>query len=260
MISEAGVADAQVSLIFRAAHTVKGAAATVGYPVMPEVALSLERLMIEVREQGLPFDAVVAEVVATGSDVLEGLLSAAEGTGDTLTTTLDTFWARLEPLTETPEPKQVAVQAAATADTASPTTSTIRVSLAKLDMLMTLSNELVSARARVDRLLGQFSGLTELLDASRVRLGRTVADFEERYLNPRLQASVPQRSAPGRPSEELESRSLLDLSGFDELEFDSYSDLNILARSVAEMSSDLTRGADAVCSVRRPATRRNRRR
>ena len=239
MIAEAGVADAQVSLIFRAAHTVKGAAATVGYPVMPEVALSLERLMIEVREQGLPFGAVVAEVVATGSDVLEGLLSAAEGTGDTLTTTLDTFWARLEPLTETPEPKQAAVQAAATADTAGPTTSTIRVSLAKLDTLMTLSNELVSARARVDRLLGQFSGLTELLDASRTRLGWTVADFEERYLNPRLQASAPQRSAPGRPSGELESRSLLDLSGFDELEFDSYSDLNILARSVAEMSSDL---------------------
>ena len=240
MISEAGVADAQVSLIFRAAHTVKGAAGAVGLPVMPDVALSLERLMIEVREQGLPFDAAVAEVVATGSDVLEGLLSAAEGTGNTLTTTLDTFWARLEPLTETPEPKQVAVQAAATADTASPTASTIRVSLARLDTLMTLSNELVSARARVDRLLGQFSGLTELLDASRTRLGRTVADFEERYLNPRLQASVPQRSpSPYAAGPDESSRLRLNLSEFDELEFDSYSDLNILARSVAEMSSDL---------------------
>ena len=241
MIAEAGVADAQVSLIFRAAHTVKGAAGAVGLPVMPDVALSLERLMIEVREQGLPFDAAVAEVVATGSEVLEGLLRTAEGAETDLTTTLDMFWARLEPLTEMPAPKQVAATQATVAetDTTNPTASTIRVSLAKLDTLMTLSNELVSARARVDRLLGQFSGLTELLDASRTRLGRTVADFEARYLNPRLQASLPQRSAPGRPNEAPESRGLLDLSGFDELEFDSYSDLNILARSVAEMSSDL---------------------
>ncbi len=241
MISEAGVADAQVSLIFRAAHTVKGAAATVGCPVMPDVALGLERLMIEVREQGLPFDAAVAEIVATGSEVLEQLLSVAEGGDDTLTTTLDTFWARLEPLAETPE-QQVATQAAATGDTAGPTASTIRVSLAKLDTLMTLSNELVSARARVDRLLGQFSSLTELLDASRTRLGRTVSEFEERYLNPRLQASLPQCSDRNSAEEgETQGRSLrLDLSAqFDELEFDSYSDLNILARSVAEMSSDL---------------------
>ena len=250
MISEAGVADAQVSLIFRAAHTVKGAAGAVGCPVMPDVALSLERLMIEVREQGLPFGAAVAEVVATGSEVLEQLLRTAEGAETDLTTALDTFWARLEPLAETPESKQAAeVQAATTlADAANPTASTIRVSLAKLDTLMTLSNELVAARARVDRLLGQFSGLTELLDASRTRLGRTVAEFEERYLNPRLQASLPQRndrniSSPKQNEglAETQGRSLrLDLSEqFDELEFDSYSDLNILARSVAEMSSDL---------------------
>ena len=261
-ISEAGVADEQVTLIFRAAHTVKGAAATVGCPLMPEVALSLERLMIEVREQGLPFDAAVAEVVETGCAVLEQLLSTAVGTGEpdtaldtALTALLDTFWARLEPLTETPEQAQpgaaaqtagqtsaqTTLNAAAGADTANLSASTIRVNLAKLDTLMTLSNELVSSRARLDRLLGQFSGLTELLDASRTRLGRTVSEFEERYLNPRLQASMPQRTDRNAPEPDETSRGLrLDLSEqFDELEFDSYSDLNILARSVAEMSSDL---------------------
>lgn len=250
VISESGVADEQVSLIFRAAHTVKGAAATVGFPTMPEVALRLERLMIEVREQGLPFGAAVAEVVATGTEVLELLLSTGETTTDisgvdTLNDTLSTFWALLEPFAAVPEPGRAEDAQTTAADTA--TTSTIRVSIAKLDTLMTLSNELVAARARVDRLLDQFSGLTRLLDTSRTRLGRTVSEFEERYLNPRLQASIPQRSAQGSTlltanlTADDASRGLwANVSEqFDELEFDSYSDLNILARSVAEMSSDL---------------------
>ena len=249
-IAEAGVADAPVSAIFRAAHTIKGAAATVGCPVMPEVALRLERLMIEVREQGLAFDAAVAEVVAVGCDVLAGLLATAESTvaaGETsgeLTAMLATFQALLEPLTEAPVKAQTEDTPADTAASA----STIRVSLTKLDTLMTLSNELVAARARVDRLLDQFSALTKLLNASRTRLGRTVSEFEERYLNPRLQASTPPKSTPlksASPNRDALTRELgqslrMDLSEqFDELEFDSYSDLNILARSVAEMSSDL---------------------
>ena len=260
-IAEAGVTDEQTGLIFRAAHTVKGAAAMVGCPVMPDVALSVERLMIEVREQGLPFNAAVAEVVSLGSDVLAQLLSTAEAANKTanetvnetasetpLLTLLDTFWALLEPFTGTPEAalqraevkQNTATQSTATVTDAA-SASTIRVSLARLDVLMTLSNELVAARARVDRLLDQFSGLTTLLDTSRTRLSRTVAEFEERYLNPRLQAATAQRTSPLTSPGETANRGLrANVSDqFDELEFDSYSDLNILARSVAEMSSDL---------------------
>ena len=199
--------------------------------------------MIEVREQGLPFDADVAEVVGIGTDVLESFLTTAETEGETsLPTALETFQALLEPFTETPEPALAEeVQAATTTPSADAGTgSTIRVSLAKLDTLMTLSNELVAARARVDRLLGQFSSLNDLLDTSRSRLSRTVSEFEERYLNPRLQAAVTQRSSALSPTDAPNQSLRANLSEqFDELEFDSYSDLNILARSVAEMSSDL---------------------
>ena len=242
-----------MSAIFRAAHTLKGAAATVGCPVMPDVALRIERLMIEVREQGLPFDAAVAETVMTGSAALEQILAAAEGQNPPLKATLDAF-NELEPLATGAE----AVPGVASGKTADDATAnaatgnavmnnktqtpnaTIRVSLDKLDTLMTLSNELVASRSRLDRLLGDLGGLTGLLDASRSRLGRTVSEFEERYLNPRLQATALRGAAPSQ-SDAAENTLRASLSErFDELEFDSYSDLNILARSVAEMASDLS--------------------
>ncbi|RMH54131.1 MAG: hybrid sensor histidine kinase/response regulator, partial [Deinococcus-Thermus bacterium] len=61
-------------------------------------------------------------------------------------------------------------------------------------------------------------------------------DFEARYLNPRLSSSteppqpLPPQNTLGKTVREL----------FTELEFDRYDDLNILARSIQEMTSDLS--------------------
>ena len=231
------VSDRLVSTIFRAAHTLKGAAATVGYPYLPEQALKLERLMIEVREQELPFDAAVVELLRAGADVIEALLGG-EGLGETLAA----FDAQYGALVSAPEtPVDSARTETLTPGSGAATGATIRVSLAKLDTLMTLANELVSARARVDKLLGELGDLSGLLDASRTRLGKTVGEFEERYLNPRLQASLPVAAGTERDGDGSKDGGLsAGLSErFDELELDSYSDLNILARSVAEMSNDL---------------------
>ena len=236
------VSDRLISAIFRAAHTLKGAAAAVGYPYLPEQALKLERLMIEVREQELPFDAGVLDLLRTGADAIEALLVGEAG--QELGATLAAFDALYEPLVSAPEPVATtdaeAAQTKALAPGGAQVGATIRVSLAKLDTLMTLSNELVSARARVDGLLDQLTNLSSVLDLSRTRLGKTVDEFEERYLNPRLQASLPVAAHAGSNSATADGGLRLGLSErFDELEFDSYSDLNILARSVAEMSSDL---------------------
>ncbi len=238
------VSDRLVSTIFRAAHTLKGATAAVGYPYLPEHALKLERLMIEVREQELPFDAAVLDVLRTGADVVEALLVGEAG--QELGATLTAFDALYTPLVSAPEPvtstegADAAQTKALTPGGSGAVGATIRVSLAKLDTLMTLSNELVSARARVDGLLGQLGDLSSVLDTSRTRLSKTVDEFEERYLNPRLQASLPLAAGNRNPSGAADGGLRLGLSErFDELEFDSYSDLDILARSVAEMSSDL---------------------
>ena len=240
-----GAADEHVSAIFRAAHTVKGAAGAVGCPYLPDVALKLERLTIEVREQGLIFDAAAQDALVAGAALLEQYVRTAEGDkqddNHDLAGASAAFAERYAPFAGAAGEAQPDAATVTTAE-ADRSTATIRVSLGKLDALMTLSNELVTARSRVDRLLDELGGLTGLLDASRTRLAKTVGEFEERYLNPRLQAMSP-LSGPESGGEAGADSTGLRASlteRFDELEFDSYSDLNILARSVAEMSGDLT--------------------
>lgn len=231
-----GATDAHVSAIFRAAHTVKGAAAAVACPHLPDAALKLERLAIEVREQGLEFNAAQGAFVA-GAALLEAFVGAAEGEEHDLAGATAAFAERYAPFAEAADDAHAEAATTAAADAGPSAAATIRVGLTKLDTLMMLSNELVTARSRVDRLLDELGGLTGLLDASRTRLAKTVGEFEARYLNPRLQAMSP-LGGPEAGGDTGLRASLAER--FDELEFDSYSDLNILARSVAEMSGDLT--------------------
>ncbi len=100
----------------------------------------------------------------------------------------------------------------------------------RLDTLMNLVGELMIARSRLDRRLAQLDQVSELLLASRTRLGQVGRDFEFR------------RQAPTMPrdAERDDAGELRDISElFAELEFDRYDDISILARSVTEMSADV---------------------
>ncbi len=111
---------------------------------------------------------------------------------------------------------------------------TIRVALDRLDALMDLVGELVIARSALERRLGEIDRLGEVLFASRARLGQAVADIEHRSLEARL----PSRRGRGAAEDEhARPRSVAEL--FAELEFDRYDDLTLFARSVAEIASDI---------------------
>jgi chemosensory pili system protein ChpA (sensor histidine kinase/response regulator) len=116
----------------------------------------------------------------------------------------------------------------------------VRVSLDRLDTLLNLAGETLVAHSRLGLLAQRFEEMDHLLEAARQRLLRTTADFETRYLNPRLslqEAQAPQaQSNLGKTVQEL----------FSELEFDRYDDLNILARSIQEMTSDLAEVRNAL--------------
>ena len=99
---------------------------------------------------------------------------------------------------------------------------------------MDLVGELVVARSALERRLGDLDRLGDVLFASRARLGQAVTDFERRHLDPRL--SVP-RPADAAPAPAVSPRSVSEL--FAELEFDRYDDFTLLARSVAEIASDI---------------------
>lgn len=135
------------------------------------------------------------------------------------------FLARLEALPR-PAPRSAAA----------PTGPGIRVAVERLDALMNLVGELMIARSRLDRRLAQLDQVSQLLLASRTRLGQAGRDFEFRRHALGMPPRAPQDGAPERD----EIGDLRDLSElFAELEFDRYDDVNILARSVAEMSADV---------------------
>ncbi|MCM0081305.1 chemotaxis protein CheA [Geomonas sp. Red32] len=66
---------ASIDGLFRAAHSLKGMAASMEYQDVVEVAHGMEDLMIKVRDGGLPFDAGIADLLLEGTDLIDGLLN-----------------------------------------------------------------------------------------------------------------------------------------------------------------------------------------
>jgi chemosensory pili system protein ChpA (sensor histidine kinase/response regulator) len=104
----------------------------------------------------------------------------------------------------------------------------VRVSLERLDSLMNLVGELVIARSRLDRRLGQLERVGELLAFSRGRMAHAVEQFEKKHNFPTLRAAA--APADATPIAAI----------FGDLEFDRYDDVNVLARGVAEISADVS--------------------
>lgn len=72
---------ATIATIFRAAHTIKGMAMTMGYTRMGEVTHQAENWLDEVRQGKRHVDATFIDTLFRSLDVLEGLLADVEATG-----------------------------------------------------------------------------------------------------------------------------------------------------------------------------------
>ena len=252
-----GYSEGALNSVFRAAHTLKGAAYMAGLPEVGELAHGLEDLMVAVREEGMAFDEILLGVLKKGNESLRLMLETAEGRAEghgaaleeALRETAEGLTALLgEAAPQIIELEGVAEESTDQTDTETETApnAIIRVRLDKLDTLMNLAGDMVAARARLERQVQEFGGVNTILDTSRARLLRTVSEFEEKYLNPRLaamtQATTTTKATTTQGDAEGERRGLGATTAemFDELEFDSYNDLNILARSVGEMANDLS--------------------
>ncbi|GGJ69798.1 hybrid sensor histidine kinase/response regulator [Deinococcus aquiradiocola] len=230
-------AQANITLMFRSAHTIKGSAFMVGLPALGHVAHRLEDLMNAVREQGLTLAGAPSALLLQGVTLLERMLLTAEGHDDAaLTADSERLPARIQALLQGDAPTvERAVPDAPVPGTVAGGAQTVRVSTERLDSIMDGIGQLVMSRARLERQLDRLSQLEEALQASHARVQRVVRDFEERYLNPDMVRS----DAPEAPGEAPGGLRGTVSEVFEELEFDSYDDMNILARSVTELSADL---------------------
>jgi chemosensory pili system protein ChpA (sensor histidine kinase/response regulator) len=273
-MEKSGPSDAQIGSLFRAVHTLKGAAYTVGCTVVGDLVHRFEDLMVVIREGRVPLTPSVIETVLVGTDAVRLLLGLAEAPAAEVDALVEAALTQVErlvpagdleasgapavaaaaslqpaPPAETPVPVEGRTPAAVTVSARRVVTTGpgVRVSLDRLDALMNLVGELVIARSRLDRRLAELDRAGELLLFSQERMARAVKDFEvSREAGEWAPRPVPGRdgaapapagpAAEGRPATAPHSP-LTRL--FDELEFDRYDDFDILARSVAELSADL---------------------
>jgi chemosensory pili system protein ChpA (sensor histidine kinase/response regulator) len=246
--------EGELGGLFRAVHTLKGAAYVVGCTPIGALAHGLEDLLVAVREGHARLTPAVLDAVQAAVDTFKHMLDPAAEPALDLTSAAADIRQRVAALLAAeppvvgapridPTPTPLALPSlpprpplsSRPAPRAPAGRQTIRVTLERLDCLMDLVGELVVARSALERRLGDLDRLGDVLFSSRARLGQAVADFERRQLDARLPArrpgdeSVEPRHARPRSVGEL----------FAELEFDRYDDFTLLARSVAEIASDI---------------------
>ncbi|HEV8226401.1 MAG TPA: hybrid sensor histidine kinase/response regulator [Methylomirabilota bacterium] len=251
-----GTAKAEeVARLFRAVHTLKGAAYTVGCAPVGDVAHRIEDILDAVRDQRLDFAPAVFEAVLGGVDTLRLLLGgSAQATPDArigIQRSLDVLDAlRPAPVPFDRDARQAEEEPALVPSAPAPVRPrfmpamrepqrrregegregrpSIRVGLDRLDSLMNLVGELVIARSRLDQRFAQIERVNELLAFSRSRMSQAVRDFEEKHRYTQLPPAL--SGAAADPGSDV----------FAELEFDRYDDFNIFARSVDEISADVS--------------------
>ena len=231
-------ADALPTLL-RTIHTLKGAAYTVGCSPIGELAHRLENLLVDIRDTRMSPSPPVVEAVAAGVAALRGMIAVDAGTRDRLPAVLEHALAALPGPASGPAvgPSRAIPSETGHAEPAPRAVrSTVRVPVECLDSLADLVGEFVVARSRLDRHLERLHRVDELLSGSAARMTRVVQNFElehEYALLGGVRPSPPSAGSNGRASSSITAL-------FEELEFDRYSDFNVLARSVREISADLS--------------------
>ena len=118
-----GATESEIAALFRAVHTLKGAAYTVGCGMIGDLAHRLEDMLGEIREHRRALDRAAIEAVFTGLDALRLLVHSDEERADTRATAYERALGLLDALTAVatavdsqPSVAPVAVQAADTSD------------------------------------------------------------------------------------------------------------------------------------------------
>ena len=150
-----------IDSLFRAAHSLKGMAASMEYGEVVLVAHGMEDLMARVREGALEFGAGVADLLLEGVDLIDALLADVEADRVESRPTED-YAQRLagytpaprgkeapEPPRDTPKPTPAPPEPEKAKEPSGETGGTVRVKTELLDHLINLTGELVTNKHRL---------------------------------------------------------------------------------------------------------------
>ena len=252
--------------LFRSIHTVKGSAAQVGLHRLSAVAHRVEDLIGHLRDGGLQPSAEIVDLCLQSVDVLRKFLTRQWSSDVEMAATIDPLLTRIGELAPeeadegTSEAQTVTVaEQGSPAETPAPVAASrpagtqplpqaksVRISLERLDRMMNAVGELVINRTRMLGRLSELGKLVEVLTFSKSRLAGKIAEFQEKHEFNRISTGlVPGSQAPQmdtfRPRAAARAPLMSnDLLEFSELEMDRYDDVNILSRSLTEISADVS--------------------
>lgn len=261
----------EINRLFRAIHTVKGSAAQVGLRRLGAIAHRIEDLVGRLRDGLLEASPAVVDVCLESVDVLKKTLHQQWAGEADMRAGVDALLARVAEFApeETEDenapaaPSPVRAVETAPAEQAGtpaprphkkpsaqgqPAAKSVRISLGRLDRLMNNVGELVINRTRMVGRVGELQKLVDTLGFSKERLHGKVTEFQEKYEFNRVSSAGLTTSFPsgrGRTAapDPISSSAAGDkssfLSDFSELEMDRYDDVNILSRSMTEISADV---------------------
>jgi chemosensory pili system protein ChpA (sensor histidine kinase/response regulator) len=259
---EANHSPEEINKLFRAIHTVKGSAAQVGLKRLGGIAHRVEDLIGRLRDGELEPNGQVIDLCLESVDVLKKTLHKLWPDEIQMRTGVDSLLNRIAELAP-PEAEEVVAPAASTphnsteSDAASPRVAaksgksatpasaakSVRIALARLDRMMNTVGELVINRTVMVGRVAELERLRETLSFSKERLQGKVAEFQEKYEFNRIGSNrgpLAQNTSP--TPQMLTSAAAGDTSfwsEFSELEMDRYDDVNILSRSMTEISADV---------------------
>jgi chemosensory pili system protein ChpA (sensor histidine kinase/response regulator) len=254
----------EINKLFRAIHTIKGSAAQVGLKKLGGIAHRVEDLIGRLREGELDPSPQVIDLCLESVDVLKKTLHRQWADEAEMRTSVDSLLGRVAEFAPMePEEAEALAEAASENHTTSAkpvqgktgtpkaagtakqanTAKSVRIALARLDRMMNTVGELVINRTRMVGRVAELEKLVDTLSFSKERLQNKVAEFQEKYEFNRLGTTrVNMPWNPGANPRLLNSVAAGDASfwsEFTELEMDRYDDVNILSRSMAEISADV---------------------
>lgn len=273
-LEETNQPKAAIETLMRLTHTLKGAVNTIGLAPTGNVLHLVESFLEGLIEATIlpSMKAVATFLLEIQQDVRRNLRQASEGYVETSIGRVESHIANVlagskaayEPVSHTGGSSVSIINVDtgggsndAEALQAGPADAAdrrfIRVSTERLDALMNLAGELVVSRSRLMSRIEVLKQLQAELGRSRRRLMDTVESFREEheftYRRPgELQAMYQQTHNTPQLASRTETMSAAGVpilrrpdemnAAFSEAELDRYDDVNVLARSLAEMSND----------------------
>jgi chemotaxis protein histidine kinase CheA/CheY-like chemotaxis protein len=271
-----------VASLFRAVHTLKGAAYVVGQTTVGDLAHAIEDVLATVRHDRGSLAPAAIDAIHAGIEAARRHLGLTGDPGDEggAPEAYEETLARLRAVAPHPArgvrdaDAQAGTSAGAVVDSASPAPRQAAATAPsdfgaspsrgpgttgmRLDLLVNLAGELVVARRRLEGRLHELEHVDEVLSQSRARMARAVSELEDLHRHgagaetarvsgaggdtEAAAGSVWRNEASGYPLADGDSDrhrvvSLTDF--FSELELDRFDHVDLLGRSLAEITADL---------------------